>query len=85
MLLVPIGGGDALDASSAAEVVSQLEPRLVVPMYFGTSGQSQESVERFCKELAVTDTTVLPRLQVTKSSLPEETRVVLLAAPEPRR
>ena len=85
VLLVPVGGGTALDATSAAEVVSQLEPRIVIPMYYGTPSQSLESVDRFCKELAATDLTVQPRLQVTKSSLPEETRVVLLAAPEPRR
>jgi L-ascorbate metabolism protein UlaG (beta-lactamase superfamily) len=85
VLLVPVGGGTALDATSAAEVVSQLEPRIVIPMYYGTPNEPLESVERFCKELAVTDTTVQPRLQVTRSSLPEETRVVLLAAPEPKR
>ena len=85
VLLVPVGGGTALDASAAAEVVSQLEPRIVIPMYYGTPGQPLESVERFCSELAVTDTTVQPRLQVTRSSLPEETRVVLLAPPESKR
>jgi L-ascorbate metabolism protein UlaG (beta-lactamase superfamily) len=85
VLLVPVGGGTALDASAAAEVVSQLEPRIVIPMYYGTPGQPLETVERFCSELAVTDTTVQPRLQVTRSSLPEETRVVLLAPPESKR
>jgi L-ascorbate metabolism protein UlaG (beta-lactamase superfamily) len=85
VLLVPVGGGTTLDASAAAEVVSQLEPRIVIPMYYGTPGQPLESVERFCSELAVTDTTVQPRLQVTRSSLPDETRVVLLASPEPKR
>ena len=84
VLLVPVGGGTALDATSAAEVVSQLEPRIVIPMYYAPN-QPLETVDRFCKELAVTDLTVQPRLQVTKSSLPEETRVVLLAAPEPKR
>ena len=85
VLLVPVGGGTTLDASAAAEVVSQLEPRIVIPMYYGTPGQPLESVERFCSELAVTDTTVQPRLQVTRNSLPDETRVVLLASPEPKR
>jgi L-ascorbate metabolism protein UlaG (beta-lactamase superfamily) len=85
VLLVPVGGGTALDASAAAEVDSQLEPRIVIPIYYGTPGQPLETVERFCSELAVTDTTVQPRLQVTRSSLPEETRVVLLAPPESKR
>ncbi len=85
VLLVPVGGGTALDAAAAAEVVSQLEPRIVIPMYYGTPTEPLDSVDRFCKELAVTEAVVQPRFQVTRTSLPEETRVVLLAAPEPRR
>ena len=84
-MLVPVGGGTTLDAAAAAEVVSQLEPRIVIPMLYGTPGSEMESVDRFCAELAATDLTVQPRLQVTRTSLPEETRVVLLAAPEARR
>ena len=85
ILLVPVGGGSALTASEAAEVVSQLEPRIVIPMYYGTPTETHDAVDRFCKELAVSDLTVQPRIQVTRSSLPEETRVVLLAAPETKR
>lgn len=85
VLLIPVGGGTALDAAAAAEVVSQLEPRIVIPMYYGTPSEPLDSVERFCAELAVTDLTVHPRLQVTRTSLPDETRVVLLSPPEPRR
>lgn len=85
VVLVPVGGGMALSASEAAEVVSQLEPRIVIPMYYGTPGMNLESVDRFCKELAVEDMTVQPRLTVNKSALPDETRVVLLAPPDPRR
>jgi L-ascorbate metabolism protein UlaG (beta-lactamase superfamily) len=85
IVLVPVGGGGALTAPEAAEVVSQLEPRIVIPMYYGTPGMELESVDRFCKELAVEDATVQPRLSITRSGLPDETRVVLLAAPEARR
>jgi L-ascorbate metabolism protein UlaG (beta-lactamase superfamily) len=85
VLLVPVGGGATLDAAAAAEVVSQLEPRIVIPMLYGTPGVDSEPVDRFCHELAVTELTIQPRLQVTRTSLPEETRVVLLATPEPRR
>jgi L-ascorbate metabolism protein UlaG (beta-lactamase superfamily) len=85
VLLIPVGGGTTLDGAAAAEVVSQLEPRIVIPMCYGTPGEPPDSFEHFCKELAVTETAVQPRLQVTRTSLPEETRVVLLAAPEPRR
>jgi L-ascorbate metabolism protein UlaG (beta-lactamase superfamily) len=85
VLLIPVGGACTIDAAEAVEIVSQLEPKVVIPMHYGTPGLPLESVERFCKEMAVTDPQVLPRLSVTKTTLPDEPRVVLLAAPEPRR
>ena len=36
VLFMPIGGGVTLDGVAAAEVVSELEPRLVVPMHYRT-------------------------------------------------
>ena len=85
VLLTPIGGHGTLDAAEAAEVVSQLEPKVVIPMQYGTPGLESDSVDRFCKEMAATDTTAVPRFSVTKSALPDEARVVLLQPPEPRR
>ncbi len=34
ILFVPIGGGRSLNATQAAEVISQVEPRIVVPMHY---------------------------------------------------
>ena len=36
VLLTPVGGGGALDADDAAEVISMLEPRIVIPMHYQT-------------------------------------------------
>jgi L-ascorbate metabolism protein UlaG (beta-lactamase superfamily) len=85
VLLVPVGGHCTIDAAEAAEVVSQLEPKLVVPMHYGTPNVPHDPVERFCREMAATDLSVVPKLTVTKSSLPDGPQVALLAAPEPRR
>lgn len=85
VLLVPVGGGCTIDAAEAAEVVSQLEPKIVIPMHYGSPNVALDSAERFCREMAVAEVAPLPRLSVTRSSLPDETQVVLLAAPEARR
>ena len=85
VLLVPVGGQCTIDAVEAAEVISQLEPKLVIPMHYATPKISLDPVDRFCRELAVADPTVAPKLTVTRSSLPDETQVTLLAPPEPRR
>ena len=34
ILFVPIGGGNTLNATQAAEVISQVEPRMVIPMHY---------------------------------------------------
>jgi L-ascorbate metabolism protein UlaG (beta-lactamase superfamily) len=36
VLFLPIGGGPTIDGSQAAEIVAQLEPRVVIPMHYGT-------------------------------------------------
>lgn len=80
VLMIPVGGNNTINAVQAAEVVSQIEPRIVIPMHFKTEVTTLdlEPVGRFLREMGVTDPTPQPKLTVTKSSLPEETTVVLL-------
>ena len=54
-------------------------------MYYGTPAEPLDPVDRFCKEMAVTEVVPQTRFTVTRSSLPEETRVVVLTPPESRR
>lgn len=78
--LVPVGGGGGLNASQAAEVISLLEPSIVVPMHYRTESGSLglEPVSKFLKEMGLGASTPEPALKVTRGSLPEETHVVLL-------
>lgn len=81
VLLVPVGGGRSLSAAQAAELVSMLEPSIVVPMHYRVPGLKVEleGVERFLKEMGVTDPKEEDSLKVTAGRLPEETETVLLA------
>ena len=75
VLLIPVGGHCTIGASQAAEVVSQLEPRLVVPMHYKTPAAALplDPLDRFCSELAAIEATPQPKLSVTRSALPDET------------
>ncbi|MCC7362492.1 MAG: MBL fold metallo-hydrolase [Anaerolineales bacterium] len=77
--LVPVGGG-GLNAAQAAEVVSLLEPSLVIPMHYRTDAGAAalDPVSKFLKEMGMGAVTPEAGLKVTKSSLPEETHVVVL-------
>ncbi len=79
--LIPVGGGKSLSSSQAAEVVSLLEPSIVVPMHYRTDalqGVELDPVDRFLKEMGINTIQEEMLLRVTAGSLPEQTQVVLL-------
>jgi L-ascorbate metabolism protein UlaG (beta-lactamase superfamily) len=78
--LVPVGGGSALNASEAAEVISLIEPSIVVPMHYkvGKVELKLTAVTRFLSEMGLTQIEPIPSLKIAKSTLSEETQVVLL-------
>jgi len=80
VLLVPVGGRNAMNAAQAAEVVRQLEPRYVVPMHYAIPGLKREldSIDRFLKEMGVTASEPQPKLSVQASSGEYETKLIVL-------
>jgi L-ascorbate metabolism protein UlaG (beta-lactamase superfamily) len=80
VLLVPVGGGGALDADKAAEVVSLLEPSLVIPMHYRTPYVTLklDPLSKFLKEMGATEQAPQDTLRVSRSQLPDETQVVVL-------
>lgn len=78
--LVPVGGGEGLNAAKAAEVISLLEPSIVVPMHYATpdSKVNLDSLNKFIKEMGLSKPAPQPSLKITRSGLPGETRVVVL-------
>lgn len=80
IVLVPIGGHETnLAAATAAEVVHQLDPKVVVPMSYDPDNLKKDSpYERLLHELGVKELTPVPKLSVTRSSLPENIQVVAL-------
>ena len=78
--LVPVGGGASLHAAKAAEVISLLEPNIVIPMHYSTKAVrlQLDALSKFMKEMGLTAYESLPSLKLTRSGLPDETRVVVL-------
>jgi len=77
---VPVGGRSTIDATQAAEVVSILEPRVVIPMHYQTphATATLDSIQRFLKEMGVASAEPVARLSLTRSSLPHEIQVAVL-------
>lgn len=80
ILLTPVGGGNSLNAAQAAELVSLLEPNIVIPMHYKIPGLKLDldGVDRFLQEMGVTEPKEEASLKITSSQLPEETETILL-------
>lgn len=78
--LVPVGGGGGLNAAKAAEVVSLLEPNIVIPMHYSTpeAKVNLDALGKFLKEMGLGKQESQPSLKMSRSALPTETRVVVL-------
>jgi L-ascorbate metabolism protein UlaG (beta-lactamase superfamily) len=80
VLLVPVGDKTTIGATTAAELVRRLEPKVVIPMHYPakTMDIDLEPADKFLKEVGVKEITPQPKLSITKSKLPLTTQVVLL-------
>ncbi len=82
VLLVPAGGQFTISPGEAAEVVSQVGPRIVIPMHYAVDGGSADLLpaDKFLHEIGAADTARQPKASVTPTNLPAETQVVVLEA-----
>jgi len=80
VLLVPVGGGESLTAAQAAEVVSLLEPHIVIPMHYKVPDfeSKLDPVSKFLKEMGLDKLPPQEALKVSRGGLPDETQIVLL-------
>ena len=79
--LVPVGGGRSISPSQASEVISLIEPSIVIPMQFKTGDEKPRlgAVSRFLKEMGITKLDPLPMLKIGKSGLSDDTQVIQLS------
>jgi L-ascorbate metabolism protein UlaG (beta-lactamase superfamily) len=75
VLLVPISGSDELTASQAQEVISMIEPSVVVPM---SHGKGKDAINKFLKEMGLAGAKGVESLKLSKRDLPEDTTVMVL-------
>jgi len=79
VLVVPLGGPEALDAAKAAEVVGELAPRIVVPVLVGDGG----ALGQLLAELGHAPVEPVDALRVQPGPPSDDVEVVLLRAESP--
>ncbi|HBK34972.1 MAG: Zn-dependent hydrolase of the beta-lactamase fold-like protein [Candidatus Uhrbacteria bacterium GW2011_GWE2_40_58] len=74
LLMIPVGGGRVMSPKTASAVMSQIEPRVVIPMTHAVSNLKEKlaPVEEFCKQVGTCRREDASKLKITKKDLPEE-------------
>lgn len=80
IIILPVGGGEVLDAEAAAKVIKEVEPRLVIPSLYSVKGLKRKAapLSEFMKEVGAKEQPQ-PKLTIKKKDLdPEGIKIVPL-------
>jgi L-ascorbate metabolism protein UlaG (beta-lactamase superfamily) len=80
VLLVPAGGGNVLSPDQAADLIAQVEPKIVIPMQYATPNGDAKlgPLEPFAKRLGIEMPGPIDKLVLKHSDLPETVQLVVL-------
>jgi L-ascorbate metabolism protein UlaG (beta-lactamase superfamily) len=80
IIFIPVGGKYTIGGTRAANIVNQIEPKIVIPMHYKIPGLKVdvEPVDRFLKEMGAGKKEAVDKLTIKKKTLPEQTEVVVM-------
>jgi len=84
ILFIPVGGINTLDSKEADEIISQIEPKIIIPMHYKTAGvkgapEKLDSINSFCQNHNLDLKSAVSKLNIKKKDLlEEEARYVLM-------
>ncbi len=83
ILLIPVGGKYTIGAKEAPDIISQIEPGIVIPMHYKIPNLKVDldDVSKFLKEMGEESIEPQPKLKVSSRDLPskeDETKIIIL-------
>lgn len=81
ILLVSVGSDHALPSNKVPELISQIEPRQVIPMHYSLPEVKSDlkSLRQFCEEMGISEENQIDKLKIRKQDLAsEETEIKIL-------
>jgi len=74
ILMIPVGGVYTISSKEATKIISQIEPKIVIPMHYHIPKLKikLEGLEKFLKAMGVKSPETLNKLTIKKKDLPEE-------------
>jgi L-ascorbate metabolism protein UlaG (beta-lactamase superfamily) len=78
ILIIPVGGVKVIDPKAAVKVISEIEPKIVIPVHYKEGKLTDfEPLEHFVKEIGK-DPKKTDRLKIQKKDLPEQLEIYTL-------
>lgn len=83
ILIIPIGGVYTIDSKTAAKIISQIEPKIIIPMHYQIPKLKLklEGVDKFLKVMGMKRPETLNKLLIKKKDLSEEGLKVVVLKP----
>ncbi|MFH1456522.1 MAG: MBL fold metallo-hydrolase [Patescibacteria group bacterium] len=82
ILIIPVGGVFTINGKQASSIISQIEPRVVIPMHYKVPGLKLDidGVDKFVKEQGLKPEEINGKLKIVKKDLPsEETKLMIFS------
>ena len=83
VLMLPIGGVYTIDAKEAIKIMSQIEPKITIPMHYQIPKLKikLEGIDKFLKIVGIKSIEPLPKLSIKKKDLSEEEAKIIVLKP----
>jgi L-ascorbate metabolism protein UlaG (beta-lactamase superfamily) len=87
VLFVPVGGDETIEPSEAMSVISQIEPRVVIPMHYAHESSQTSFIreltplDKFIHEMGLKEVVPQEKVSISPSTLPsedQETRFIVM-------
>ncbi len=83
ILMIPVGGTFTISSQEAVKIISQIEPKIVIPMHYNIPGLKMklDDVSKFLKAFGKNSVVSQEKLQVKANSLPKTGTEVAVLLP----
>lgn len=83
ILMIPVGGGYTISSKEAVKIMSQIEPKIIIPMHYQIPKlvYKLEGLDQFLKTMGVKKVEPLSRLSIKKKDISEEEAKIIVLEP----
>jgi len=83
VLMIPIGGGPTISSQEALKIISQIEPKIIIPMHYQLPHLKLklEDVKKFLKVMGKNSIIPQEKFQIKQNTLPKEGMDIVILMP----